>query len=261
VEDSTTGLKEAHAAANADAAAQESTASPLARATHERMSDRALGIRSYVLRSGRMTAMQHKALDQLYALHGVAWKAGRILKTEDVFGQDAPLVVEIGFGMGIATAAIAQALPDTRFLGIEVYAPGVGKLLSEIERLGLSNVKICRHDALEVIGDMLAPGSVDGFHVFFPDPWPKKRHHKRRIMSAEFIRLLAERLKPGGYVYYVSDWEEYAEWTLERLTAEPLLANAYERWAEREPWRPITKFEQRALVEGRAIRELKYIRV
>jgi tRNA (guanine-N7-)-methyltransferase len=220
-----------------------------------------MGIRSYVLRSGRMTAMQHKALDQLYALHGVAWNAGRILKPEDVFGQDAPLVVEIGFGMGIATAAIAQALPDTLFLGIEVYAPGVGKLLSEIERLGLGNVKICRHDALEVIGDMLAPGSVDGFHVFFPDPWPKKRHHKRRIMSAEFIRLLAERLKPGGYVYYVSDWEEYAEWTLERLTAEPLLANAYERWAEREPWRPLTKFERRALVEGRAIRELKFVRV
>ncbi|HAE22192.1 MAG TPA: tRNA (guanosine(46)-N7)-methyltransferase TrmB [Spirochaetaceae bacterium] len=230
-------------------------------ATHERMSDRAVGIRSYVLRSGRMTAMQHKALAQLYAQHGVAWDAGRSIEPRELFGEEAPLVVEVGFGMGIATAAIAAALPSTNFLGIEVYAPGVGKLLSEIERLGLKNIKICRHDALEVIGAMPPSGSVTGFHVFFPDPWPKKRHHKRRIMSAEFIRLLSERLKPGGYVYFVSDWEEYAEWTLERLAAEPLLANAYERWATREPWRPVTKFEQRALIEGRAIRELKFIRV
>ncbi len=243
-----------------DAAPPDAPAAPAGADKHERMSDRAIGIRSYVLRSGRMTDMQQKALTGLYAVHGVAWNPGRILRPQELFGAHAPLVVEIGFGMGIATAAIAQALPDTLFLGIEVYAPGVGKLLSEIERLGLKNVKICRHDAVEVLGAMLAPGSVAGFHVFFPDPWPKKRHHKRRIMSAEFIRLLAERLQPGGYVYYVSDWEEYAEWTLERLAAEPLLANAYERWAEREPWRPITKFEQRAINEGRAIRELKFVR-
>ncbi len=229
-------------------------------ASRERVSSRKGGERSFVLRSGRMTDLQRDALDSLYAVHGVRWEPGRMLSSSELFGRDGPFIVEIGFGMGQATAAIAQALPEICFLGVEVHAPGVGKLLSEIEKNGMENLKLLRHDALELARSMLAPGSVDGFHVFFPDPWPKKRHHKRRIMSPEFIRLLAERLKPGGYIYYVTDWEEYAEWTLERLSAEPLLANAYPLWAERESWRPITKFERRAIDEGRPIRELKFVR-
>ncbi|HPE36590.1 MAG TPA: tRNA (guanosine(46)-N7)-methyltransferase TrmB [Spirochaetales bacterium] len=232
-----------------------------ARLTGGPLSAREVGIRSYVVRSGRMTDGQKDALNRLYPAYGVPWEPGRMLDSTALFGADAPFVVEIGFGMGLATAAIAEALPGTSFLGLEVHAPGVGKLLSEIEARGLANLRVCRHDAVEVVGSMLAPGSVDGFHVFFPDPWPKKRHHKRRIMNPDFIRLLAERLKPGGYIYYVTDWEEYAEWTLDALGAEPLLRNQYGRWAERESWRPVTKFEERAVNGGRAVRELKFVRV
>lgn len=222
------------------------------------LSARDVGIRSYVVRSGRMTDMQKDALASLYPRYGLEWEPGRLLGPRELFGREAPFIVEIGFGMGMATAAIAEAVPGAVFLGLEVHAPGVGKLLSEIEARKIGNLRVCRHDAVEVVDAMLAPGSVDGFHVFFPDPWPKKRHHKRRIMSQEFVRLMASRLKAGGYLYYVTDWEEYAEATLEVLSAEPSLANAYGRWADREPWRPVTKFEQRALGDGRPIRELKF---
>jgi len=227
---------------------------------NDALSVREIGIRSYVVRSGRMTPMQKAALETLYARYGVRWNPEIKLDAASLFGSEGPFIVEVGFGMGDATVRIAQALPGSRFLGLEVHAPGVGKLLSELDKQGVGNVRVCRHDAVEVADAMLAPGSVDGFHVFFPDPWPKKRHHKRRIMQAPFIALLASRLKPGGYLYYVTDWEEYAEATLEALSAEPLLRNAHERWAEREPWRPVTKFERRAINEGRPVRELKFLR-
>lgn len=224
------------------------------------LSDRSVGIRSYVVRSGRMTDMQKEALAGLYPKYGVPWKPGTPLATRDLFGREMPLVVEIGFGMGLATAAIAEALPETGFLGLEVHAPGVGKLLSEIEARGIRNLRVLRHDAVEVVSETLAPGSVAGFHVFFPDPWPKKRHHKRRLLSAGFVHSLAERLSSGGYLYFVTDWEEYAEEVLSTMAAEPLLCNAYSGWAEREAWRPVTKFEARAVRDGRAIRELKFQR-
>jgi tRNA (guanine-N7-)-methyltransferase len=224
------------------------------------LSVRDTGIRSYVVRSGRMTVMQQHALTQLYPCYGIRWNPELKLQPEILFGKKAPFIVEIGFGMGSATATIAEALPETVFLGLEVHAPGVGKLLSEIETRHIKNLRVCRHDATEVVGSMLEAESVDGFHIFFPDPWPKKRHHKRRIMNADFIHLLATRLKHGSYLYYVTDWEEYAEATLDLLDAEPLLKNEYERWADREPWRPATKFEKRALDDGRPIRELKFTR-
>jgi tRNA (guanine-N7-)-methyltransferase len=224
------------------------------------LSARDVGIRSYVVRSGRMTEMQKDALARLYPEFGIAWDPSRCLDAVSLFGSNRPLVVEIGFGMGLATAAIAEALPDTGFLGLEVHAPGVGKLLSEIEARGIQNLRVCRHDAVEVVDSMLAPGSIDGFHVFFPDPWPKKRHHKRRIMNPDFVRLMASRLRADGYIYYVTDWEEYAEATLEVLVTESGLENAYERWAARESWRPVTKFEQRAINDGRLVRELKFIK-
>jgi tRNA (guanine-N7-)-methyltransferase len=208
-----------------------------------------------------MSDMQKDSLVRLYPRYGIAWEPGRRLDSLTLFGKAAPFVVEIGFGMGSATATIAEALPETRFLGLEVHAPGVGKLLSEIEIRAIENLRVLRHDAVEVVDAMLAPDSVDGFNVFFPDPWPKKRHHKRRIMNASFVALLASRLKRGGYLYYVTDWEEYAEVTLETLSSEPNLVNTSERWAERQPWRPITKFEQRAINDGRQIRELMFTKI
>jgi tRNA (guanine-N7-)-methyltransferase len=210
-----------------------------------------------------MTDNQKEALKVLYRQHGVPWEPGRLLNPQSLFdpAMMGPFVVEIGFGMGDATARIAQALPATAFFGIEVHAPGVGQMLLEIERQGLKNLKVCRHDAMEVVELMLAPDSVDGFHVFFPDPWPKKKHHKRRIMRKDFVALLASRLKPGGYLYFVTDWEEYAAATLEVLQAETLLENAFETWATREYWRPVTKFEKRAVDEGRQIRELFFRRI
>lgn len=239
MEDTTTGLKQK---------------SPL--------SARDIGIRSYVVRSGRMTDMQKDALQSLYPKYGLDWNPDLLLNEQALFGTNGhPFIVEIGFGMGLATADIAAALPDHRFLGLEVHAPGVGKLMSEMEKRTIRNIRICRHDAVEVVDSMLALDSVDGFHVFFPDPWPKKRHHKRRIMNQSFVALMSSRLKPGGYLYYVTDWEEYAERTLETMDAEPLLKNACERWAERAPWRPVTKFEQRAINDGRPIRELRFVRV
>ncbi len=222
------------------------------------LSARDVGIRSYVIRSGRMTDMQKDALARLYERYGVSWNPDSRVDAMSLFGSDGPFVIEIGFGMGLATAAIAQALPDTQFLGLEVHAPGVGKLLAEIAARDIQNLRVCRHDAVEVVDSMVRKSSVDGFHVFFPDPWPKKRHHKRRIMSAEFVHLLADRLKPGGYLYYVTDWEEYAVATLETLKAEAALVNSAEAWAGRQPWRPVTKFEQRAINDGRPIRELYF---
>ncbi len=219
--------------------------------------------RSYVLRAGHMTDNQKDALKELYAIHGVPWEPGRSVNAMSLFGpaMTGSFIVEIGFGMGDATAKIAETLSDSGFFGIEVHAPGVGQMLLEIERRELKNLKVCRHDAMEVVESMLAPDSVDGIHVFFPDPWPKKKHHKRRIMRQDFVHLMATRLKPGGYLYFVTDWDEYAEVTLDILCSEDLLGNAYERWADREPWRPITKFEKRAADEGRAIRELLFKRI
>jgi len=210
-----------------------------------------------------MTDNQIDALQKLYTRFGVPWEPGRVVDALSLFGAapDRPFIVEIGFGMGDATAKIAETLSGAGFFGIEVHAPGVGQMLLEIERRGLQNLKICRHDAMEVVESMLAPDSVDGFHVFFPDPWPKKKHHKRRIMRQDFVLLMASRLKPGAYLYFVTDWKEYAEATLEVLRAETLLANSYETWADREPWRPITKFEKRAADEGRPIWELVFRRI
>jgi len=222
------------------------------------------GIRSYVLRAGRMTDMQRAAFLRLAPEYAIPYDPETTLSSPAVFRDDHPLVVEIGFGMGVSTAAIAVALPGTNFIGIEVHTPGVGKLLSEIERNGLSNLRIVHHDAVEVLERMVKPGSVDGFHVFFPDPWPKKRHHKRRLLQYFFTCMLASRLKAGGYVYFVTDWSEYAESVLDVLTRTPGLRNASTGpgapWAEREPWRPETKFEGHALRDGREIRELKFVK-
>ncbi len=201
-------------------------------------------IRSYVLRQGRTTAAQARAQAEL----GPAWCipfAAAPLDLDRAFGRAGPKVLEIGFGMGETTAAIAAANPGTDYLGLEVHGPGVGSLLNRIAALGLANVRIVQHDAVEVLEHMIAPGALAGVHLFFPDPWPKKRHHKRRLVQPPFVRLLASRLAPGGMVHAATDWEDYAHQMLAVLAAEPALANTAEGFAARPAARPETKFERR----------------
>jgi tRNA (guanine-N7-)-methyltransferase len=178
------------------------------------------------------------------------------LDFDRVFGRRAPRVLEIGFGMGETTAAIAQARPGEDFLGIEVHAPGVGSLLKRVDELGLTNVRVIRHDATEVVATMIPPASLAGMHIFFPDPWPKKRHHKRRLLQPGFTRELALRLVPGGYLHLATDWEDYAHEMLVTLAAEPLLVNIGEGFAPRPAYRPLTKFEARGVRLGLPVRDL-----
>lgn len=215
-------------------------------------------LRSYVLRNGRLTDQQKATLQAQYRQYGIDYSPGLILGPERLFGRSGKFVIEIGFGMGTATAEIAAKLPEILFLGLEVHVPGIARLLSLIEDKQLGNLKLCRHDAIELIQTMTLPDSVDGFHIFFPDPWPKKRHHKRRLIRPSVLSLLADRLKPGAYIYFVTDWEEYAEAALETFLQEKQLQNTGSPWAERRSWRPVTKFEKRALDEGRHIREILF---
>lgn len=160
--------------------------------------------------------------------------------------------------MGETTAAIAAAHPENDYLGIEVHTPGVGSLLKQIGERGLSNLRLIQHDAVEVLREMIAPGALDGAHIFFPDPWPKKRHHKRRLVQTDFVALLADRLKPGGYLHLATDWEEYAEQMLAVLTAEPQLENTADGYAPRPEYRPQTKFETRGLKLGHGVRDIVF---
>jgi tRNA (guanine-N7-)-methyltransferase len=216
-------------------------------------------IRSYVLRQGRVSSAQQRAHSQLLPVHGIPYAASP-LDLEKAFGRGAPKILEIGFGMGETTAALAGAHPDIDYLGIEVHTPGVGSLLKLIGEKELRNVRIVQHDAVEVLRDMIAPEVLDGVHVFFPDPWPKKRHHKRRLIQPPFVSLLASRIKPGGYVHLATDWEEYALQMREVLDAEPLLRNTCEGFAERPATRPQTKFEARGLKLGHGVWDLVYAR-
>jgi tRNA (guanine-N7-)-methyltransferase len=209
-------------------------------------------IRSYVLRQGRTTAAQLRACALLAPVYGILF-APEPLDLERVFGRAAPKVLEIGFGMGETTAAIAAAHPEIDYLGIEVHSPGVGSLLNRIEALHLANVRVIQHDAVEVLEHMIAPEALDGVHLFFPDPWPKKRHHKRRLMQAPFVRLLASRMKRGGYVHAATDWEDYAQQILAVLAAEPTLENTTEGFAIRPESRPQTKFERRGVGLGHRV--------
>jgi len=211
-------------------------------------------IRSYVLRQGRTTAAQARARALLAPVYGIPF-APEQLDLDRAFGRTAPKVLEIGFGMGETTAAIAAAHPATDYLGIEVHSPGVGSLLNRIEALGLTNVRIIQHDAAAVLELMIAPDALDGVHLFFPDPWPKKRHHKRRLVQAPFVRLLASRMKRGGYVHAATDWEDYAHQILAVLAAEPALENVAGGFAPRPASRPQTKFERRGVGLGHRVRD------
>jgi tRNA (guanine-N7-)-methyltransferase len=217
-------------------------------------------IRSYVMRAGRTTVGQARALATLGATYLVPFEQ-RTLDVRALFGRDAPTVLEIGFGMGEATALIAAALPDRNFIACEVHEAGVGALLRRIGDQGLQNLRLVRHDAVEVIEHMIAPGSLAGVHLFFPDPWHKKRHHKRRLVQAPFVRLLSERLAPGGTLHCATDWQPYAEQMLDMLSAEPLLENTAERFAPKPDYRPLTKFEQRGLKLGHGVWDLVFRRI
>ena len=214
-------------------------------------------IRSYVLRAGRMGTGQQRALQELAPRFVVPYRADP-LDLDALFGRSAPKILEIGFGMGDATARIAAARPEDDFLGIEVHTPGVGALLQRIEEAGLRNLRIIQHDAVEVLRDMIAPRSLAGVHVYFPDPWHKKKHHKRRLIQAAFVRTLCEHLAPGGYLHCATDWQPYAEQMLEVLGAEPALVNTAPDYAPRPPWRPLTKFENRGLRLGHRVWDLMF---
>jgi len=216
-------------------------------------------IRSYVLRQGRITDAQRVAREQLFPRYGIAF-APELLDLDRTFGRRAPTILEIGFGMGETTAQIAAAHPDIDYLGIEVHSPGVGSMLRRIEDLALRNVRVIQHDAVEVVTAMIAPASLTGIHVFFPDPWPKKRHHKRRLLQSDLVRLLATRLAPGGYLHVATDWEEYAQWILEVLLGIPELGNTAEGYAPRPDYRPLTKFERRGLRLGHTVRDIVFRR-
>ena len=216
-------------------------------------------IRSFVLRQGRVSNAQQRALDELKPRYAIPFQA-ELLDLDQAFGRAAPKILEIGFGMGETTARIAAAHPENDYLAIEVHSPGVGSLLKQIDELGLANVRIMQHDAVEVLKRMIPDASLDGVHIFFPDPWPKKRHHKRRLIQAPLVALLCDKLKPGGYFHAATDWQEYAEHILAVLAAEPRLVNSAEGYAPRPGYRPLTKFEQRGLRLGHGVWDLVFRR-
>lgn len=214
-------------------------------------------IRSFVLRQGRVSNAQRRAHDTLMPTYGVPYAAA-VIDLDALFGRSAARVLEIGCGMGETTVAIAAAQPQTDFIGIEVHTPGVGSLLKQIEAAGLTNLRVIQHDAVEVLEHMIPPGSLDGLHIFFPDPWPKKRQQKRRLIQPPFVALASSRLKSGGYLHCATDWQEYAEQMLAVLGAEPALENTAADYAPRPDYRPQTKFEARGLRLGHGVWDLVF---
>lgn len=214
-------------------------------------------IRSYVLRQGRVSNAQRRAHDTLLPRFGIPY-AEVPLNLDTVFARKAPRILEIGCGMGETTVAIAAAHPQQDYIGIEVHTPGVGSLLKQIDELHLTNVRVIQHDAVAVLEMMIPPASLDGLHIFFPDPWPKKRQQKRRLIQPAFVALAVSRLKPGAYLHAATDWQEYAEQILAVFSAEPALANTAGGYAEKPGYRPQTKFETRGLKLGHGVWDIVF---
>ena len=214
-------------------------------------------IRSFVRRAGRVTTGQARALEQFGSRFILPYQS-QPLDFNAAFGRAAPTILEIGFGMGEATAHIAALMPEKNFLCCEVHDPGVGALLKRIAEQGLANIRIVQHDAVEVIDHMLPEDSLAGVHVFFPDPWHKARHNKRRLIQPPLVSRLASRLQPGGYLHCATDWEPYAQQMLEVLGAEPQLVNTAQGYAPRPAYRPLTKFENRGLKLGHGVWDLVF---
>jgi tRNA (guanine-N7-)-methyltransferase len=216
-------------------------------------------IRSFVVRAGRMSPRQERGLTEGMKRFGIAYSP-QVHDWHQVFGRQGPLILEIGFGMGQTTAEIAATQPATDFIAVEVHPPGVGNLCNLLDERALSNVRVIQHDAVEVLTHMIAPASLAGVHIYFPDPWHKKRHHKRRLIQPPLVSLLASRIAAGGYLHLATDWVPYAEHMLEVLSAEPLLTNSAENYASTPAWRPLTKFENRGIKLGHEVRDLLFYR-
>jgi len=218
-------------------------------------------IRSYVLRAGRMTGGQQRALEEHWSRWGLTHGDG-LLDFDAAFGRAGRRVLEVGFGMGQSLLAMAAAAPETNFIGVEVHLPGVGKLLHGMGEHGVDNIRIYRHDAVEVLRDCIPDNSLDAVHIYFPDPWHKKRHHKRRLVQPPFVALVARKLIPGGVLHLATDWENYAEQMLAVLGAAEGLSNTCGdgQFAPRPPHRPLTKFEQRGARLGHGVWDLVFTR-
>ncbi|MFC4932524.1 tRNA (guanosine(46)-N7)-methyltransferase TrmB [Massilia sp. GCM10023247] len=214
-------------------------------------------IRSFVTRAGRLSTGQARALEEFGPQFLVPYKK-EMLDYAAAFGRQAPTILEIGFGMGDTTAHIARQMPDKDFIGVEVHTPGVGSLLKQIGEQGIQNLRLIQHDAFEVLNNMIPDGSLAGVHIFFPDPWHKARHNKRRLIQTPFVQLLCQKLAVGGYIHCATDWEDYAVQMLEVLGAEPQLANTAEGYAPQPAYRPLTKFENRGLKLGHGVWDLVF---
>ena len=214
-------------------------------------------IRSFVTRAGRLSTAQARALEELGPKYLIEYTKAP-LDIEAAFGRKAPVILEIGFGMGNTTVHIAKHMPEKDFIGVEVHTPGVGSLLKQIGEEGITNLRAIQHDAVEVLDHMIADGSLAGVHVFFPDPWHKARHNKRRLIQAPFVTKLCDKLAPGGYIHLATDWEDYAVQMLEVLSAEPALQNTADGYAPQPAYRPLTKFENRGLKLGHGVWDLVF---
>jgi tRNA (guanine-N7-)-methyltransferase len=216
-------------------------------------------IRSFVLRQGRYSQAQARAHQTLMPQFGIAYQP-QMLDFAAAFGRVAPTVLEIGFGMGETSAHIAKLLPEKNFIGVEVHTPGVGSLLRFCQIDNIHNIRIIQHDAVEVLNQMIPDAALHGLHIYFPDPWPKLRHHKRRLIQPEFVKLLASKLAPNGYLHLATDWENYAEQMLEVLSAEAMLTNTAIDYADRPAWRSESNFERKGINKGHRVRDLLFIK-
>jgi tRNA (guanine-N7-)-methyltransferase len=217
-------------------------------------------IRTYALRLGKISPAQKRSYDALFPIFGIKGDETGTLDCQLIFGNERPLIIEIGFGMGTATAEIADKNPENNYLAIDVHKPGIGRLLWNIEKQALNNIRIIEGDAVDIIMRRIKDNSVSAFHIFFPDPWPKKRHHKRRLVKRPFTDLLAAKLLPGAYVYMVSDWEDYGNQAIFELSVTPGLVNKYDAFAEHQSWRPETEFERKGIQKNHKIWELFFVK-
>ncbi len=218
-------------------------------------------IRSYILRQGRITAAQTKAIQENLKKHAIVFE-NQLVNFNDVFKNSSrELILEIGFGMGTSTAEIAKANPNKNYLAIEVHSPGVGNLIKLVQENHIFNLKIIQHDAVEVLNAMTKNDSLDGIHIFFPDPWPKKRHHKRRLIQENFLKLMAQKIKQSGYLHIATDWEDYALWIIDLLDKETLLQKTSEDFFEKPDYRPLTKYENRGIKLGYKVWDMIYRRL
>ncbi|HBO18600.1 MAG TPA: tRNA (guanosine(46)-N7)-methyltransferase TrmB [Methylophilaceae bacterium] len=218
-------------------------------------------IRSYILRQGRITAGQTKAIQENFQKYAVIFQ-NKLTNFSDLFkNKNSDLILEIGFGMGTSTAEIAKSNLNKNYIAIEVHSPGVGNLLKLIKESDISNLKIIQHDAVEVLNLMVKNNSLDGIHIFFPDPWPKKRHHKRRLIQSNLLKLIAQKIKKSGYLHIATDWEDYALWIIDLLDKEELLQKTSDDFFKKPDYRPLTKYENRGIKLGYRVWDMIYRRI